>query len=284
MNYLDFYKTDSPIVKMQRGGQFSYDPKDSASILKFQKAAAKRGYYDEEPDGRDGPKTKRALQEMNQNGGMRRISVDQAKDMYVNGHMNDGMWSAAGDAIQHVLRPSSWNLGTNNGARQQAAAIIANKGIPASGKGVLSYADYGKMTGQSSNPNEQSAENNAAGKTIGMATYRLSPDGKKVIVEDSYDFHTLRIPEYDQNGNIIEWKAVEEKGYLPGGSKREEAGWKTAFKGALQDIRNGMLSEDYDPSWSVRLQHFGENFGTRQGKTRDSSFEIPISDINRWTR
>jgi hypothetical protein len=86
MNYFDVYKTNSPIVKMQRGGKYSYDPNDSASILKFQKAAAERGYYDEEPDGRDGPRTKRALQEMNQNGGMRRISLDQAKDIYTNGH------------------------------------------------------------------------------------------------------------------------------------------------------------------------------------------------------
>jgi hypothetical protein len=42
-----------------------------------------------------------------------------------------------------------------------------------------------------------------------------------------------------------------------------------------------MLSEEYHPSLMKRLEHLGENFGTRQGKTRTSSFKIPISKINK---
>jgi hypothetical protein len=95
------------------------------------------------------------------------------------------------------------NLGTNNGVRKQIAAIIAHKGIPTSGKGELSYKDYGLMSDQSSNPNEQSPQNNAAGKTVGMAKYKLSDDKKSIIVDDTYDFHTLRTPKYDENGNLI---------------------------------------------------------------------------------
>jgi hypothetical protein len=36
-----------------------------------------------------------------------------------------------------------------------------------------------------------------------MATYKLSPDGKSVIVEDSYDFHVERTPVRDESGNIV---------------------------------------------------------------------------------
>ena len=47
-----------------------------------------------------------------------------------------------------------------------------------------------------------------------------------------------------------------------------------------------MLSAEYKPAGkslpiAKRLEHLGENFGTRQGKSRDSSFIIPIRKINR---
>lgn len=50
-----------------------------------------------------------------------------------------------------------------------------------------------------------------------------------------------------------------------------------------------MLSSDYKIDGKnvpliIRLQHLGENFGTRQGKSRDIKLEIPIKRINRWTK
>ena len=65
MNYLDVYKTNSPIVKMQGGGKYSYDPNDPKSIEKFQRLAASKGKYTKEIDGKDGPGTRAALEALN---------------------------------------------------------------------------------------------------------------------------------------------------------------------------------------------------------------------------
>lgn len=293
MKYFNFYPTNSPVIKAKNGEKFSYDPNDSDSVRAFQREAIRLGYLDaklangkDADDGIDGKATRAALAAMNQNGGIRKITTEQAKDKYQNTGRPDGLLSVMGDAISHVILPEWANLRTNKSAKKQAAAAIAEQGIPKSGTGILDYEDWGRLSDQSSNPNEQGAKDNAAGKTIGMATYKLSPDGKSVIVEDSYDFHVERTPVRDESGNIVKWNTDgKQYDYLNGDRK---SGWGVALRGLYEDVfKNGMLSADYKPNgesvgFGKRLEHLGENFGTRQGKTRDSSFEIPIKRINRW--
>ena len=155
-----------------------------------------------------GPKTRTAYNKAlnaSKNEHLNRLSLEEAQYQYQNAGLSDGIYSAMGDALSHILRPEFMNLGTNKSAQKQIAAIIGYKGLPKPGtSNTIDYSDYGRMTEQSSNPNEQSAENNAAGKTVGKATYKLSEDGKSIEVLDSYDFHIERIPVRDSSGNIID--------------------------------------------------------------------------------
>lgn len=271
------------------------NPKDPQSIKKWQDWAVKNKYMTQDQVntgyGIYGPKTKAAYNKAlnaSKNEDLNRLSLKEAQYQYQNAGLFDGVYSVIDDALNHVLWPEFMNLRPNKPVKKQIAAIIGYKGLPKPGESItIDYSDYGKMSGQSSNPNEQSAENNAAGKTIGLTKYTLSEDGKSVEVHDRYDFHTERVPVRDSSGNIISWKTKEEHGYLDGS---KDAGWGTALSGLYRDIvDNKMLSAEYKPAGKSlpmvkRLEHLGENFGTRQGKSRESSFIIPISRINRWNK
>ena len=283
------------------------NPKDKQSIKDWQDWAVKNNYMTQEQVntgyGIYGPKTQVAYNKAindkkstnnkktnNERKGpvITKLSLDEAKNKYTNAGIFDGTISVIDDALFHILAPRFFNLGTNRATKKQIAAIIGYNGMPKPGTQVkIDYGDYGKMTGQSSNPNTQSPKDNAAGKTVGLAQYKLSPNGRAIEVIDDYDFHTERIPIRNASGDIISWKTYYDSGYLDG---TKDAGWGTALKGLYEDIvENKMLTTSYKPygktvSFLKRLEHLGENFGTRQGKTRNSSFTLPIWLINRWNK
>lgn len=112
MKYFNFYPTNSPVIKAKNGEKFSYDPNDSDSVRAFQREAIRLGYLDaklangkDADDGIDGKATRAALAAMNQNGGIRKITTEQAKDKYQNTGRPDGFLSVMGDAISHVILP-----------------------------------------------------------------------------------------------------------------------------------------------------------------------------------
>lgn len=167
-----------------------------------------------------GPKTKAAYNKAlnaSKNDTLNRLSLKEAQYQYQNAGLFDGIYSVMDDAITHILLPEFMNLRPNKPVQKQIAAIIGYKGLPKPGEEIIiDYSDYGNMTKQSPNANEQSAENNAAGKTMGQTRYILSKDGKSIEVKDRYDFHIERVPIRNSSGNIISWKTKEEPGYLNG--------------------------------------------------------------------
>lgn len=116
---------------------------------------------------------------------------------------------------------------------------------------MIHYRTWGLLNGNNKNINKQSSSNSAS-NIMGGLSYIIKNDS--VYFPDTYRFGITR----NNNGDVVTNDKFKNK----------------PFKGLLNDITNSNLN----------FRNIAENFGTRQGKTRDNSLVMSIRDINKYNQ
>lgn len=267
------------------------DKRNPESVAAVQRYLIDNGYLTEEAArGGWGPKSQAAYDRMTSNNennsGIRRLSLDEAREQYSEPN-NTGLGSVVGRYLKHTLFPEKIlgheiKITPNKGLKQQAAAIIGHVGNGSIGN----HQTY--LNSNSSNPNKQQDGKIGLSKSWGAFSWEPDENGN-IKIEDTYDFHMLHTPNIDSNGNPIYDKngnlTYSSKSYKPEELESMDRGNWPALKGLYQDLKGGYWKALFNGNnTSEIIQTLAENFGTRQGKTRDSSFTLSVEDINRWNQ
>lgn len=258
---------------------------NESNPIEAQRWLIRNGYLAKgEDDNKIGPKTRqayqRALNDQRNNSGIRKISLNEAQKQYADTN-STGFGSVAGRYLYHVLMPEKvfgreLIMKPNKGLKQQAAAIIGHEGDTGS---ILNHKNY--LKSDSDNPNKQQSGNIGLSKSWGAFEWFPDENGN-IVIDDDYNFHMIHTPTlssdgkpvYNSEGNMV-YTSVE-------GIPEKTGNWE-AIKGLFKDLKGGYWNALFKGSNKEEiLQTLAENFGTRQGKTRDSNFTLSVDDINRW--
>lgn len=287
MNYLNIYG-NSPIIKALLGRKMpELNSNDPESVKRWQDWAVKNGYMTQEQVdtgyGVYGSRTKEAYVKAQQklNSTLTKLSKNEASQMYQNG---PGVGSSAWTAIHHVLTPEWGDASVTPGIKKQAVAIIANKGLSDDWQ-KIGYGTYNQYNGQFGDASQQSSSGNALKDTHGKMEYRLSPDGENIEIKDEYYFG---VPwTIDENGKWNDQGGWNNKEYKTGDNAFTwyNRRWKNlkAIGYTAKLIANGALnSKKTGLPLEQNIKRLGEAFATIQGKKRDHSYSIPITQANEW--
>ena len=188
------------------------------------------------------------------------LNLEQARTSY--NRSQSGLGDVVGTFIYHTIMPESMKMPHSEGLKNQLAAAVAydqsSEGFKQKrpdGKSMIGYSTYGVLSNNDLNINKQKTLGNGASKIMGGVTYTI--DGDKVQFDDKYRFGVYRT--VDSDGKV--------HAYSDGNDPYKGS----PYKGLLSDLSNiGKLG----------IQNIAENFGTRQGKSRDNSLQMSINEIN----
>lgn len=188
------------------------------------------------------------------------LNLEQARTSYSKGQ--SGLGDVISTYIYHIVMPESMKMPHSEGLKDQLAAAVAfdqsSEGFKQkrpNGDSMIGYPTYGILSNSDLNINKQKTLGNGASKIMGGVTYTIN--GNKVQFDDKYKFGVYRT--VDSNGQV--------HAYLDNNDPYKGSPWK----GLLSDLSN--ISK-------LGIQNIAENFGTRQGKSRDNSLQMSIDEIN----
>lgn len=186
------------------------------------------------------------------------VPIDSTKAQQLYQAANTGNREVCGSYLYHVLTPQAWSMPHSENLKRQIAAAVAfdqsNQGFHDkrdNGDNMIHYRTWGLLGGNNSNINKQSSSNSAS-NIMGGLTYII--DNDSVYFPDTYSFGITR----NNKGKVTKNDSFKNKPY----------------KGLVNDIFNSNLG----------FRDIAENFGTRQGKTRDNSLTMSIRDINKYNQ
>ena len=186
------------------------------------------------------------------------VPIDSTKAQQLYQAANTGNREVYGSYLYHVLTPQAWSMPHSENLKRQIAAAVAfdqsNQGFHDkrdNGDNMIHYRTWGLLGGDNSNINKQSSSNSAS-NIMGGLTYII--DNDSVYFPDTYSFGITR----NNKGKVTKNDSFKNKPY----------------KGLVNDIFNNNLG----------FRDIAENFGTRQGKTRDNSLTMSIRDINKYNQ
>lgn len=186
------------------------------------------------------------------------IPIDSIKAQKLYQAANIGNREVYGSYLYHILTPQAWAMPHSENLKRQIAAAVAfdqsNQGFHDkrnNGDNMIHYRTWGLLNGDNKNINKQSSSNSAS-NIMGGLSYIIKNDS--VYFPDTYRFNITR----NNNGDVVTNDKFKNK----------------PFKGLLNDTTNSNLN----------FRNIAENFGTRQGKTRDNSLVMSIRDINKYNQ